>query len=445
MCDMTRSYVRHGSFKRSLLHTSDMTRSHVRHDSFKVSLIHTCDMTHSHVHHHSFKSSLIHTCGMTRSYVRHDSFKITHVDDIGERRPRSVSLMESEKPAVEEEAAEEEEEGEEEFGAAGATFHRLLPQGLTRRSRRSLSLAEPLCELRAGHLGSPLEADEDADGAEQDPAVAAACAVAAVEAEEMQRGKGVGSVSALDASSKRHRMVRGGIGSGKHQRPRSDSMGSNGAASERALLDSVDSVKGNWVNGPPPAGQAVVQRRKNKGKHSSFTPTAASVVSPQLRHDKEAIGDGGSGKFGGVGGQPHPRMLAEFIEGVQGRSNTARWNTPQSHIMAMHLNEVVAAALSTPPGSPARVRHVNLPHSPAAAHHVLSPAGVGASTVPTAAAAPVHAHTNTPAGSADKAHRALVFSQSSDDIIASPDNTTASTVAAAVAAKPTPTAAAAGV
>ena len=375
---------------------------------------------------------------------RHDSFKITHVDDIGERRPRSVSLMESEKPAVEEEAADQEKEGKEEFGAAGATFHRLLPQGLTRRSGRSLSLAEPLCELRAGRLGSPLEADEDTDGAEQDAAAAAACAVADVEA-ALQRGKGVGSASALDASGKRHRMVRGGSGSGKHQRPRSDSMGSNGAASERAPLDSVDSVKGDWVNGPPPARQAVVQRRKNKGKHSSFTPTAASVVSPQLRHDKEASGGGGSGKFGGVGGQPHPRMLAEFIEGVQGRSNTARWNTPQSHIMAMHLNEVVAAALSTPPGSPARVRHVNLPHSPAAAHHALSPAGVGASTVPTAAAAPVHAHTNTPAGSADKAYRALVFSQSSDDIIASPDNTTASTVADAVAAKPTPTAAAAGV
>jgi hypothetical protein len=48
-----------------------------------------------------------------------------------DRRPRSVSLLDADKPPV--------EEGEEEGGAANSKSHKL-----NRRSSRSLSLAEPL-------------------------------------------------------------------------------------------------------------------------------------------------------------------------------------------------------------------------------------------------------------------------------------------------------------
>jgi hypothetical protein len=83
------------------------------------------------------------------------------------------------------------------------------------------------------------------------------------------------------------------------------------------------------------------QRRRSKGQartsESSGTSSHHSTVtsSPKLAPE-------------GFFGQPHPRMLAEFIEGVQGRRNTGCWKSP----VAASMLSNIGGSFASPPASP---------------------------------------------------------------------------------------------
>jgi len=89
ICDVTHSYLQHGSFHLYLRHDSsvcakwpicicDMTHSYLRHDSYVVAiwLIHICNVTHLYLGYGSFVSAtwLICICDMAHLYLRHDAF-----------------------------------------------------------------------------------------------------------------------------------------------------------------------------------------------------------------------------------------------------------------------------------------------------------------------------------------------------------------------------------
>ena len=80
VCDMTHSYVWHGSFiwVTWLIRMCDMAHSYLWHDPFicVTWLIYMCDMTHLYVKYDWFICViwLIRMCDMTHSYVRRDSF-----------------------------------------------------------------------------------------------------------------------------------------------------------------------------------------------------------------------------------------------------------------------------------------------------------------------------------------------------------------------------------
>jgi len=80
MCDMTHSYLWHGSF------ICDMTHSYSWHDSFiRVTwLIHTCDMTHLYAWHDCFicVTWLIHMCDVTHLHVWYIHVDATRVSQI---------------------------------------------------------------------------------------------------------------------------------------------------------------------------------------------------------------------------------------------------------------------------------------------------------------------------------------------------------------------------
>ena len=85
------------------------------------------------------------------------------------------------------------------------------------------------------------------------------------------------------------------------------------------------------------------QRRRSKGQSRTSESTGTSshhstvTSSPKLAPE-------------GFFGQPHPRMLAEFIEGVQGRRNTGCWKSP----VAANMLSNIGGSFASPPASPGK-------------------------------------------------------------------------------------------
>ena len=220
---------------------------------------------------------------------------VVETDDALERRPRSLSLMETDKPS---EAAD----------AFNPTIHE--GPGLTRRAGRSLSLAEASVDAR----------HDDVMGSERDAAAVAAAAVAEVAADRQEHSSEKGRSDAAVAGQ-------------PEQRPsdtRPDGEWSlAGAGSSDAVgpvsPEAFDGAKGHWSKSRPAATQPAASGQRRRGR-----PQARSVSTswPQLHAKDPAEGGGGSPMS--FSGQPHPRMLAEFIDGVQGRSGANRWNSPSS-------------------------------------------------------------------------------------------------------------------